>query len=103
MSLGTLLGRITQDAGRGKEDVSCTRDMQQFALSPVSCYAPQPTSSIRGNLYGGYQAWVSQEVRQGWVVAEVGRRETRPEVGAEAWWVVVAFGLEAGRRTPEVS
>jgi hypothetical protein len=52
------------------------------------------TSSIRGNWYGGYQAWVSQEVRQEVVVAEVRRREARP-VGAEAWWVVVALSLVA--------
>jgi hypothetical protein len=60
------------------------------------------TSSIRGNWYGGYQAWVSQEVRQEGVVAEVGRREAWPEVGAEARWVVGALGLVAERRQPEV-
>jgi hypothetical protein len=66
------------------------RSAQSFSLAPVSCYGPPITSSIRGNWYGGYQAWVSQEVRPERVVAEVERREARP-VGAEAWWVVVAL------------
>jgi hypothetical protein len=62
------------------------------------------TSSNRGNFYGGSQAWVSQEVRQGWVVTEVERRETRP-ICAQAQrlvallvpWCLVARRIVAAR------
>jgi hypothetical protein len=91
---------VSRDIDSPSGWVSAIRNPRSFPVAPVSCYAPRLTSSIRGNWYGGYQAWVSQEVRQEWVVAEVGRREAWPEVGAEARWVVVALGLVAKRREP---
>ncbi len=95
----------TRDMASPSGRASAFRIPHWLPVAPISCYARQPTSSIRGNWYGGYQAWVSQEVRQGWVVAEVWRREARPELGAEAWWVVVSLivaWLVAWRREPEV-
>ncbi len=54
----------------------------------------------RGILYGDFQAWVSQEVRQEQLVAAVRRLEARPEVSAQAWWVVVALFVVAWLQLP---